>query len=121
MDIDKDWRSIVQVQENANIGPFKVGDTVRVTAKVIEGDRVRSQVFEGVVIRSRNSGPTSSFTVRRVSHGVGVERAFLLHSPLLEKVEVARPGQVRRAKLYYLRELSAKAARAKTRVKGTPA
>ena len=117
MDIKKDWRSVIEVQENPSIAPFKVGDTVRVLTKVVEGGRERSQVFEGVVIRRRNSGPASSFTVRRVAYGVGVERTFLLYSPLLERVEVVRPGQVRRAKLYYLRELSAKAARAKTRAR----
>jgi len=117
VDVKKEWRNIIEVRENPNIAPFKVGDTVRVFTKVIEGDRQRSQVFEGVVLRRRNSGPASNFTVRRVAYGVGVERTFPLYSPLLEKVEVVRSGQVRRAKLYYLRGLSAKEARAKTRAK----
>lgn len=107
------FESLVELQENPNIQPFKPGDTVRVSAKVVEGDRERTQVFEGVVIRRRNAGPASNFTVRRVTHGVGVERTFLLYSPRLEKVEVIRRGKVRRAKLYYLRGLTGRAARIK--------
>jgi len=86
-----------------------------VSAKVVEGDRQRTQTFEGVVIRSRRAAESSNFTVRRISHGVGVERTFLLHSPRLEKVEVLRTGHVRRARLYYLRGLTGKAARIKER------
>jgi large subunit ribosomal protein L19 len=84
-----------------------------VSVKVVEGDRERTQVFEGVVISSRRAGSSSNFTVRRVTHGVGVERTFLVYSPRVEKVEVTRRGRVRRAKLYYLRGLTGKAARIK--------
>jgi large subunit ribosomal protein L19 len=108
-----DLKSLVEVKERPEIKPFHPGDTVRVSAKVVEGDRERTQMFEGVVIRSRRAGISSNFTVRRISHGVGVERTFLLHSPRLEKVEVLRAGRVRRAKLYYLRGLTGKAARIK--------
>jgi large subunit ribosomal protein L19 len=95
---------------------FGVGDTVRVHVRVIEGNRERIQVFEGVVIRRRSGGINENFTVRRIaSHGVGVERTFLLHSPRIEKIEVVRRGIVRRAKLYYLRGLTGKAARIKER------
>jgi len=87
------------------------GDTVRVHAKVVEGNRERIQVFEGVVMRLRKGGAKADFTVRRVSHGVGVERTFLLHSPRIEKIEVLRHGHVRRAQLYYLRGRVGKAAR----------
>jgi len=96
-------KSIVQPKKNPKIPDFRPGDTVRVLARVVEGDRERVQAFEGVVIRKRRGGINSSFTVRRVTHGVGVERTFLLHSPRLESVQVVRVGRVRRAKLYYLR------------------
>src|SRR6478672_12875910 len=93
---------------------FGVGDTVRVSVKVVEGTRERTQVFEGVVMRSRGGGINASFTVRRIaSHGIGVERTFLLNSPRVEKIEVIRRGVVRRAQLYYLRGLTGKAARIK--------
>jgi len=92
---------------------FKPGDTVRVHVKVVEGEKERTQVFEGVVIRKRGEGGRASFTVRRISYGVGVERTFPLHSPRVEKIQVVRHGQVRRAKLYYLRKLTGKAARLK--------
>jgi len=108
-----DAKSYVDLKRNPKIPDFRPGDSVRVHAKVVEGDRERIQVFEGVVIRIRTRGPGSSFTVRRVSHGVGVERAFPYHSPLVEKVEVARVGRVRRARLYYLRDRVGKAARIK--------
>lgn len=104
-------QSHVELKPNRNIPDFRPGDTVRVHAKVIEGDRERIQVFEGVVIRIRRRGPASSFTVRRISHGIGVERIFPYYSPLVEKVEVSRVGKVRRAKLYYLRGRIGKAAR----------
>jgi len=94
---------------------FTPGDTVKVHVRVIEGEKERTQVFEGVVIRRRGEGARASFTVRRVSYGVGVERTFPLHSPRIEKVQVMRRGQVRRAKLYYLRKLTGKAARLKER------
>lgn len=103
----------VQVKPNRNIPAFRVGDTIKVHATVVEGERRRIQVFEGVVIRIRNGGVNSSFTVRRVSHAVGVERVFPYSSPLVEKVEVTRVSKVRRAKLYYLRERVGKAARLK--------
>lgn len=105
--------SYVDVKPNKNIPAFRVGDTIRVHATVVEGERRRIQVFEGVVIRIRNGGVNSSFTVRRVSHAVGVERVFPYASPLVEKVEVTRVAKVRRAKLYYLRDRVGKAARLK--------
>ena len=106
---------LVQVIENAqlkqDIPAFAPGDTVIVSVKVKEGDRERLQPFEGVVIAKKNRGLNSAFTVRKISSGVGVERVFQTHSPIVAKVEVKRRGDVRRAKLYYLRELSGKAAR----------
>ncbi|MBM3217450.1 MAG: 50S ribosomal protein L19 [Candidatus Rokubacteria bacterium] len=92
---------------------FVPGDTVRVHVKVIEGEKERTQVFEGIVIRKRGEGGRASFTVRRISYGVGVERTFPLHSPRIEKIDVVRHGKVRRSKLYYLRSLAGKAARLK--------
>ena len=106
-----DLKSVAELKPNPNIPDFRPGDTVRVQARVVEGERQRLQAFEGVVIRVRRAGASSSFSVRRVSHGVGVERTFLYHSPLIEKVQVVRVGRVRRAKLYYLRERVGKAAR----------
>jgi large subunit ribosomal protein L19 len=95
---------------------FNVGDTVRVSVKVVEGSRERIQVFEGVVMRRRKGGINENFTVRRIaSHGIGVERTFLIHSPRIDKIEVVRRGVVRRAQLYYLRGLTGKAARIKER------
>ena len=90
---------------------FKAGDTLRVHAKVVEGDRERIQIFEGVCIARKNDGLNSSFTVRKISFGEGVERVFPLYSPNVAKIEVARIGKVRRAKMYYLRNLRGKAAR----------
>ncbi|MBI2872316.1 MAG: 50S ribosomal protein L19 [Chloroflexi bacterium] len=104
---------LVPVKSNPKVAQFQIGDTVKVNVRVKEGDRERAQLFQGVVIRRRGAGPSASFTVRRISHGVGVERCFLLHSPSIEGVEVVRPGKTRRAKLYYLRGLSGKAARIK--------
>ncbi|MBI3456430.1 MAG: 50S ribosomal protein L19 [Candidatus Rokubacteria bacterium] len=92
-------------------GGFAPGDTVRVHVKVVEGEKERTQVFEGVVIRKRGEGARASFTVRRVSYGVGVERTFPLHSPRIERIHVIKSGYVRRAKLYYLRQRTGKAAR----------
>ncbi|CCW36467.1 ribosomal protein L19 [Chthonomonas calidirosea] len=103
----------VSVEDRAPIPGFRPGDTVRVHAKVVEGDRERIQVFEGVVIAMNNGGVRKSFTVRKISHGVGVERTFLLYSPRIEKIEVVRYGKVRRAKLYYLRTKIGKQARIK--------
>jgi len=109
-------------QLKTDIPDFKVGDTVRVHAKIIEGDKERIQVFEGAVISRANGGNRATFTVRKISYGVGVERIFPLHSPRIDKIEVVTHGRVRRAKLYYLRELSGKAARIKgTRVRSTAA
>jgi len=92
---------------------FQPGDQVRVQVKVIEGEKERLQVFEGTVIRRRGGGVRASFTVRRISYGVGVERTFPLHSPRIDRVEVVRRGRVRRSKLYYLRALAGRAARLK--------
>ncbi|MCL6594111.1 MAG: 50S ribosomal protein L19 [Alicyclobacillus sp.] len=100
-------------QLRTDIPAFRPGDTVRVHVKVREGQRERIQVFEGVVIRRRGRGISATYTVRKISYGVGVERTFPLHSPKIEKIEVVRRGKVRRAKLYYLRGLSGKAARIK--------
>jgi large subunit ribosomal protein L19 len=90
---------------------FDAGDTIRVHVKVVEGEKERTQLFEGVVIRKRGEGAKASFTVRRISYGVGVERTFPLHSPRIERVDIVRRGRVRRSKLYYLRQLAGKAAR----------
>ncbi len=92
-------------------GGFRPGDTVRVHVKIVEGEKERVQIFEGVVIRKRGEGARASFTVRRVSYGVGVERTFPLHSPRIERIQVVKSGHVRRSKLYYLRERTGKAAR----------
>jgi len=105
--------SLIEVNANPNIPALAPGDTVKVSSKVVEGDRERIQVFQGVVIKVRRGGVGANFTVRRVAYGVGVERTFPLYSPMVEKVEVVRHGKVRRAKLYYLRGLSAKASRIK--------
>lgn len=94
---------------------FGPGDGVRVHVKVVEGEKERTQVFEGIVIRKRGEGAKASFTVRRISYGVGVERTFPLHSPRIDKVEVIRHSRVRRSKLYFLRALAGKAARLKDR------
>ncbi|WP_297022067.1 50S ribosomal protein L19 [Dialister sp.] len=111
--------NIIETLENEqlrkDIPEFRPGDTVRVHVKVIEGKTERVQVFEGIVIARKNAGVRETFTVRRISYGVGVERTFLVHSPRLEKIEVKRRGIVRRAKLFYLRGLSGKAARIKER------
>jgi large subunit ribosomal protein L19 len=96
-------------------GAIAPGDTVKVYVKVKEAEKERTQAFEGVVIRKRGEGARASFTVRRVSYGVGVERTFPLHSPMIERVQVVRRGEIRRSKLYYLRKLSGKAARLKER------
>jgi large subunit ribosomal protein L19 len=100
-----------QEQLRADIPAFRAGDTVRVHVKVVEGSRERIQVFEGLVINRQGGSVRETFTVRRIASGVGVERTFPLHSPRLAKIEVIRRGVVRRAKLYYLRNLTGKAAR----------
>lgn len=108
---------INQEQMNDKVIPsFGAGDTVVVQVKVKEGTRERLQAFEGIVIAKRNRGVNSAFTVRKISHGEGVERVFQTYSPLVESVEVKRRGDVRRAKLYYLRELSGRAARIKEKL-----
>ena len=104
-------RSIEQAQLRTDLPAFNVGDTLRVFVKVVEGSRERLQAFEGVVIAKRNGSNRETFTVRRVSYGVGVERTFPLHSPRVDSVTVVRRGRVRRAKLYYLRDLQGKAAK----------
>jgi large subunit ribosomal protein L19 len=112
-----DLAAFSNAKENPNIPEFGPGDRVRVSAKVVEGDRERIQVFEGDVIRVRQGGPASTFTVRKIASGVGVERTFMRHSPRLDKVEVVRRGKVRRARLYYLRGLRGRAARIKERAR----
>jgi len=112
-----DINSIIENKPNENIAEFRPGDTVKVKIKVVEGDRERVQTYEGVVIRMRNGVAGGNFTVRKVFQGVGVERTFPFNSPRLEKVEVVRRGKVRRAKLYYLRDLSTKMAKAKIKTK----
>lgn len=102
-------------QLKKEIPQFQVGDTVRVHVKIKEGSRERIQVFEGTVIKRQNGGVNESFTVRRISYGVGVERTFLLNSPKLDNIEVVRKGSVRRARLYYIRDRVGKAARVKER------
>lgn len=109
----------MQLLENAqlrdNVPDFRAGDTVKVHVRVVEGGRERIQVFEGVVIARNGAGIRASFTVRKISFGVGVERVFPIHAPIIDKIEVTRRGDVRRAKLYYLRERVGKSARIKER------
>jgi large subunit ribosomal protein L19 len=100
---------------NTNLAPFREGDTVRVNFRIQEGESSRIQAFQGVVIKKGGAGPAASFTVRRVAFSTGIERTFPIHSPFIESVTVIRPGRVRRAKLFYLRELSGRAARVKER------
>lgn len=104
---------VTKDQLKTDLPSFKPGDTVRVHVRIVEGSRERIQVFEGVIIKRRGGGISETFTVRKVSYGVGVERTFPLHTPKIEKIEVTRRGRVRRAKLYYLRNLRGKAARIK--------
>lgn len=104
-------QEITREQLRKDLPSFRPGDTLKVHVKVIEGSRERIQLFEGVVIKRRGGGISETFTVRKISYGVGVERTFPLHSPKIDKLEVARRGKVRRAKLYYLRGLRGKAAR----------
>ena len=106
-------RSIEQAQLRTDLPSFNVGDTLRVFVKVVEGSRERLQAFEGTVIAKRNGSSRETFTVRRVSYGIGVERTFPLHSPRVDHIEVIRRGKVSRAKLYYLRNLQGKAAKIK--------
>ena len=106
-------RSIEKAQLRTDLPKFNIGDTVRVFVKVVEGSRERLQAFEGTVMAKRNGSVRGTFTVRRVSYGIGVERTFPLHSPRVDHIEVIRRGKVRRAKLYYLRSLQGKAAKIK--------
>jgi large subunit ribosomal protein L19 len=111
--------SMIQAVEEQHLRkdlpPFRPGDTVKVQVKVVEGDKERLQAFEGICIRRRGTGLSATFTVRKVTYGVGVERTFPMHSPSIDRIEVLRQGRVRRAKLYYLRGLRGKAARIKER------
>ena len=104
---------IEKEQLRNDLASFNIGDTVRVMVKVKEGEKERIQAYEGVVIAKKGSSVRETFTVRRVSFGIGVERTFLLHSPRIEKIIVVRKGKVRRAKIYYIRDLSGKAAKVK--------
>ena len=106
-------KNIEEAQMKAEVPAFNVGDTERVSAKIKEGNRERIQVVEGTVLKKQGTGVRSTFTVRKISNGVGVEKTWPLHSPIVEKVDVVRRGKVRRAKLYYLRERFGKAARIK--------
>ena len=105
--------SIRQQQLKESVPEIYPGDTVRVHVKVVEGNRERVQIFEGTVIRVTRGGPDKNITVRRIAHGIGVERTFLVHSPRVDKIEVTRRGDVRRARLYYLRDRVGKATRIK--------
>ena len=113
MDIVK---SIEHEQLKNKIPDLKVGDTVKVHQKIKEGNRERIQVFEGIIIKKQNGGVNASFTVRKISYGVGVEKTFLVHSPLVEKVELVRVGKARRARLFYLRDRVGKAAKTKEQI-----
>ena len=108
---------IEKTMMRSDLPDFRAGDTIAVHYKIKEGERERIQVFEGVVIAKKNGGARETFIVRKISYGVGVERIFPLHSPLIDKIEVKRQGKVRRAKLYYLRGLSKKASRIKERTR----
>ena len=106
-------KKIEDAQMKENVGDFRVGDTVRVYAKIKEGSRERIQMFEGIVLKRQNGGIRETFTVRKISGGIGVEKTWPLHSPVIERVEVVRKGKVRRAKLNYLRDRVGKAAKVK--------
>ena len=110
-------KSIEAAQLKAEVPAFNVGDTVRVSAKVKEGNRERTQIFEGTVIKRQNGSNRETFTVRKSSNGVGVEKTWPLHSPIVEKIEVVRRGKVRRTKLFYLRDRVGKKAKVKELVK----
>ena len=110
-------KNIENAQMKAEVPQFNVGDTVRVSAKIKEGNRERTQVFEGTVLKKQGTGVRATFTVRKISNGVGVEKTWPLHSPIVEKVDVVRRGKVRRAKLNYLRTRVSKAAKVKELVR----
>lgn len=112
---------IERAQVRSDVPGFRPGDTLRVHVKVTEGNRSRIQVFQGVVIRRQGGGARETFTVRKISYGVGVERTFPVHTPAIDKIEVVTRGRVRRAKLYYLRSLRGKAARIRERREAAPA
>jgi large subunit ribosomal protein L19 len=103
--------------KKTDVPDFRTGDTLRVHVRIKEGEKERVQAFEGICIRRHNAGGKSTFTVRKMSYNVGVERIFPLHSPLIEQIEVVRPGRVRQARIYYLRQLAGKAARIRERTK----
>ena len=109
-------KNIEREQLKENVTPFKIGDTVRVYIKLVEGTRERLQMFEGIVLKRQNGGARETFTVRRLSYGVGVEKTWPLHSPSIERIEVVRRGVVRRAKLFYLRDRVGKAAKVKEEI-----
>ena len=115
--MDNLLRKVVEDNLKKEVPVVNVGDTVKVHVKIKEGERERIQVFEGTVIAKKHGGISQTFTVRRVSYGVGVERIFPIHSPKVDKVEIVRQGKVRRAKLYYLRDRVGKAAKVKEKVK----
>ena len=110
-------KNIEDAQMKAEVPQFNVGDTVRVSAKIKEGNRERTQVFEGTVLKKQGTGVRATFTVRKISNGVGVEKTWPLHSPIVTKIQVVRKGKVRRAKLYYLRDRIGKRAKVKELVK----
>lgn len=110
-------KAIEDAQLKSDVADFKVGDTVKVYAKVIEGNRERIQVYEGTVLKRQNGGARETFTVRKNSNGVGVEKTWPVHSPIIDKIEVVRKGKARRAKLFYLRNRVGKAAKVKELVK----
>ena len=118
MNVIEELESIEMAKREVQIPEFSSGDTVKVSVNVIEGERKRVQAFEGVVLGRRNRGLNSSFIVRKISSGIGVERTFQLFSPLISKIEVIRRGDVRRSKLFYLRERSGKSARIKEKLPG---
>ena len=117
--IEKEYAA--KLMQGKTLPEFAPGDTLRVNVRIIEGENERVQAFEGVCIARKNSGLNSSFTVRKISHGEGVERIFPLYSPRLDSIEVIRRGNVRRAKLYYLRRLTGKAARIREKTEGVEA
>ena len=106
-------RAVEQQQMKTDVPELRIGDTLKISVKVVEGQRERIQVFEGYLIAKKGGGLSETITVRRVSYGIGVERTFPIHSPRIDKIEVARHGQVRRSKIYYLRDRVGKAARIK--------
>ena len=109
-------KKVYEATKKKELPPFRPGDTVRVQVRIREGEKERLQAFEGTVIAKKNSGISETVTVRKISFGQGVERIFPIHAPVVESIEIVRTGRVRRAKLYYLRELRGKAARLKERV-----